>query len=144
MDHAASQSPGGRRRVRFSLAMLLAAVTVCALFLGYAEWRRRWMVAEHAALVAEGVTVPPLSGSWWPQPPPAVLIIFRPSRVRPGTFNQNRSSFTTDEAVLRARDWQARLRRLGVPTVQLSVPAPTAFDVTLLKDAEELREYAVE
>ncbi|MEX2317725.1 MAG: hypothetical protein WD669_11275 [Pirellulales bacterium] len=46
-----------RRRFRFSLAALLLTVTAACFFLGYARWRREWMLKEINALRTEGVIV---------------------------------------------------------------------------------------
>jgi hypothetical protein len=137
-----STQPMGRRRFRFSLGAMLLAVTACAVFLGYAEWRRRWMVEEYAALRAEGLTLQPLSGTWWPEAPPVALIIFRPSKIKPGMLSHYRSYYSADEAVRRARDWQARLRRLGVPIVDLFVgDAKGPKKLTRVNDPDDLRIY---
>jgi hypothetical protein len=73
-----------------------------------------------------------------------VLITFRPSLTHPGMLNHYRSLYTADEAVRLARDWQARLRRMGVPTVQLCVFVNgDAKRLTRLDYAEALREYVL-
>jgi hypothetical protein len=70
------------------------------------------------------------------------LIIFRPGSSNPGMLNHNRSQYTVDEAVRRARDWQARLHKLGVPVVQLVVYGPEVpKKLTRVNDPEELRSY---
>jgi hypothetical protein len=53
-----------RYRFRFSIAALLLIVTAISLFLGYARWRRQWMLKEIDALRAEGVQVWGIRDAW--------------------------------------------------------------------------------
>jgi hypothetical protein len=68
-----------RRHIRFSMATLLLATTAAALFLGYSQWRRKWMLTEIRALRAEGVLVA-VKSDWidrlWLRTPEEGLIYF--------------------------------------------------------------------
>ncbi len=129
------------RRFRFSLLGLLLTTTLLALFLGYAEWRRRYVIREYETLRAEGVTISPLSGSWWPVGPPTAIIIFRVSKD--SDLTHYRSRYTFAEAEARYFDWEARLKDIGVQTVQLAVHKGGGIDsLVVIEDAADLKEVA--
>ena len=126
-----------RLRFRFNVAWLLLLITAVALFLGYAESRRRHIVREHRALRSEGVTLQDLSDTWWPESQYAVLITFRPAG--PGMVSQHRSRYAVAEAIKRYRDWHARLKSIGVEIVQLSVyGAHGKQELVILDDPDDL------
>lgn len=130
-----------RFRFRFSVASLLLLVTATALLLGYTEWRRRDVIRKYEALRAEGLTLQPLSGTWWPKGPPTALIMFRPRGSN--MLSHHRSRYTIAEAIARYRDWHARLKNIGVNVVQLGVfGAHGNQELILLDDPNDLVKLA--
>src|SRR5262245_31639824 len=93
-------------RLRYSLKVLLIAVTALALLLGYETWRRKFILREYQSLTAEGVTISPIQDGWWPTAPPAAVILFR-SKSNKLIHHRNYYSFA--EAKPRYRDWESRL-----------------------------------
>jgi hypothetical protein len=117
--------------------MLLVATGI-ALFLGYAAWRRAFIMREYRGLTAEGVTISPIDDGWWPKAPPAALIRFKVSKSN--QLIHHRSYYSFADAKMRYRDWESRLRAIGVPIVQLAIEAPDGYEN--LKAAEDLDRYA--
>jgi len=45
------------RRIRFSMASLLVVTTTIVLFLGYAQWRRQWILNECEYVKNQGIEI---------------------------------------------------------------------------------------
>jgi hypothetical protein len=126
------------KRFRFSLWGLLLLVTAAALFFGYAQWRRLYITREYGALRAEGVYLAPLEDSWWPAAPHRAVVVFILDGS--GKWRHNQNAYSTAEAKRRYLEWEARLKRMGVPSVGLGIQEMDGRESLILP--EDLDDYA--
>src|SRR5687768_5845887 len=107
-----SQSREGRssRRLRISLRALLALVTLCALFFGYAQWRRLRLIQKCQEFYAEGVNISTPEGLLWPAVPAEANLALK--QIGEDSFEGRVQTYSTSEASGHFNLLEPRLRKL--------------------------------
>jgi hypothetical protein len=110
------------RFLRFSLAKLIGAITVVAIFFGYAHWRRHAILREADALERHGITLLWEDGwthSFWPIVPKQAKHEYH--QLPGANWRVGAKTFTEHELGIQYAHSCDRLKALGVEEVRLDL-----------------------